>query len=149
MATAMRSPRSAARGAFRLMLQAKARLEGLLKAINDAAAPKAKTYVEAIRAGKDNSWVDGFLAFRDEFEFADAAADAMAAFNELRAQHEQPAAKLMGEARGLFQQGRRDDGFAKAQGGCRQVLCMRPRTAWPRSGWPSGSDPAGRITYDR
>lgn len=39
----------------------------------------------------------------------------MAAFNELRHRHEQPAAKLMGEARGSFQQGRRDDGFAKAQ----------------------------------
>ena len=95
--------------------QAKARLEGLLTAIDAAAAPKARTYLEAIRAGKDNSWVDGFLAFRDEFEFADASADAMAAFNDLRARHEQPAAKLMGEARGLFQQGRRDDGFAKAK----------------------------------
>ena len=39
----------------------------------------------------------------------------MAAFNDLRARHEQPAAKLMGEARGMFQQGRRDDGFAKAK----------------------------------
>ncbi len=95
--------------------QAKARLEGLLKVINDAAAPKATTYVQAIRSGKESSWVDGFLAYRNDFEFADAAADAMAAFNELRARHEQPAAKLMGEARGSFQQGRRDDGFAKAQ----------------------------------
>ena len=95
--------------------QAKDRLDGLLKTINDAAAPKARTYLEAIRVGKDNSWVDGFLAFRDEFEFADASAAAMAAFNDLRGRHEQPAAKLMGEARGLFQQGRRDDGFAKAK----------------------------------
>jgi len=95
--------------------QTKARLEGLLAAINAEAAPKARTYVEAIRAGKDNSWVDGFLAFRDEFEFADAAAEAMAAFNDLRDRHEQPATGLMGEARGLFQQGRRDDGFAKAK----------------------------------
>ncbi len=95
--------------------QAKARVESLLAAINSAAGPKARTYVEAIRVGKDNSWVDEFLAFREEFEFADAAAEAMAAFNDLRAKHEQPAAKLMGEARGLFQQGRRDDGFAKAK----------------------------------
>ncbi len=95
--------------------QAKARLDDLLAAVNAEAAQKARTYVEAIRAVKDHSWVDGFLAFRDEFEFADGAADAMAAFNDLRARHEQPAARLMGEARSLFQQGRRDDGFAKAK----------------------------------
>jgi hypothetical protein len=35
--------------------------------------------------------------------------------SELRARHEQPAARLIVDARGLFQQGRRDDGFAKAK----------------------------------
>jgi predicted esterase len=95
--------------------KAKARLDKLAKSINDAAAPKATTYLKAIRAAKGTSWVDGFLAYRDEFEFADAAKGAMTAFNELRAQQEEPAAKLMGEARGMFQQGRRDDGFAKAK----------------------------------
>ncbi len=60
--------------------KAKAHLDSLLKTIDEAAAPKAKTYVEAIRAGKDSSWVDGFLTFRDDFEFADAAAEATAAF---------------------------------------------------------------------
>ncbi len=95
--------------------KAKARLDKLVKAIDNAVAPKAKTYLAAIRAGKDNSWVDGFLAFRDEFEFADAAARAMAAFNELRARHDEPAAKLMGEARGMFQRNQRDDGYKKAK----------------------------------
>ena len=32
-------------------------------------------------------WVPGF---RDEFEYADAAAEAMAAFNDLRARHDRP-----------------------------------------------------------
>jgi predicted esterase len=95
--------------------KAKARLDKLAKTINDAAAPKARTYLKDIRAAQGNSWVDGFLAYRDEFEFADAAAGAMTAFNELRAKQEEPAAKLMGEARGMFQQGRRDDGYARAK----------------------------------
>lgn len=94
---------------------AQARLAKLEKTINDAAAPKAKTYLAAIRAGKGGSWVDGFLGFRDDFEFADAATDAMAAFNELRTQQEKPAAELMGAARGNFQRGQRAEGFAKAQ----------------------------------
>ena len=72
-------------------------------------------YLEAIKAGKDNAWVDGFLAFRDEFEYADAAAEVMKAYAALRAKHDPPAQKAMGEARGLFQQGRRDDGYAKAK----------------------------------
>jgi predicted esterase len=95
--------------------RAKSRLDKLAKNINDTAARKAKTYLAAIRAGKDNSWVDGFLAFREEYELADAASGAMTAFNELRTRHEQPAATLIGEARGMFQRGKRDDGFAKAK----------------------------------
>ena len=42
-----------------------------------------------------------------------AASAVMTAFNDLRARHELPASKLFGEARGLFQQGRRDDGHAR------------------------------------
>jgi predicted esterase len=95
--------------------QVKARLDRLEAAITNEAAPKAKTFLELIKEAKDNSWVDGFLAFRAEFEYADAASAAMAVFNELRSKHNEPAAKLLGEARGLFQQGRRDEGFAKAQ----------------------------------
>jgi predicted esterase len=95
--------------------QAKARLDRLAKAISDQASPKAKAMLESIQADKDNSWVDGFLAFRDDFEFAGAAKDAVAAFDALRAKHEPLARKAMGEARGAFQQGRRDEGYAKAK----------------------------------
>lgn len=95
--------------------QAKACLERVSAAITKAAQPRARTYLEAITAGKDNSWVDGFLAFRAEFELADAASTAMDAYNALRDQHDPPAAKLLGEARGLFQQGQREAGFARAQ----------------------------------
>src|SRR5205807_86869 len=95
--------------------QARARLESLTRAIDEQAAPKVATFLEAIRADKDNTWVDGFLAYRDDFEFADAASGAMAAFNALRARHTPPAQKAMGEARGFFRQGRRDEGYAKAK----------------------------------
>ena len=94
---------------------AKARLDALSAKIDAEAAPKAKGYLEKIRAAKGNAWVDGFLAFRDDFAFAGAASEAMAAFDALRAKHDEPARKVMGEARGLFQQGKREEGYAKAK----------------------------------
>lgn len=93
----------------------KDRLDRLAKEIDAQAAPKGKAFLAAIKANKDNGWVDGFLAFRDELEYADAAEAAMAAFNALRAEHEPPAKKAIGEARQAFQQGRRDQGYAKAR----------------------------------
>ena len=92
-----------------------ARLKELSAKIDAEVAPMAKGYLDAIRAAKDNTWVDGFLAFRDDYAFADAASEAMAAFDALRKVHDEPARKLMGEARRSFQQGRRDEGYAKAR----------------------------------
>jgi predicted esterase len=94
---------------------ATARLNSLVASINAESGPRARTYLEQIRTGKGGSWIDSFLAFRDEFEFADVAADAMAAFNSLRELHDPPARKLMNEARGQFQQGRREEGRVKLQ----------------------------------
>jgi predicted esterase len=91
----------------------KLRLQALTEMINTRAAPAARQFLEAIRADKDNSWVDGFLTFRETFEYAPAAAEAIAAFNAVRARHNPPAQKLMGEARSAFQQGRRGEGFAR------------------------------------
>jgi predicted esterase len=107
---ALRRARSLSQGA-----QDTARLERLLKTIDTEAAAKAKVYLDAIKADKDSSWIDGFLAFRDDFGFADSASGAMAAFGDLRSKQDAPAAKLLGEARGLFRQGRRDDGFTKVK----------------------------------
>jgi predicted esterase len=95
--------------------RAKTHLEDLEALIKKEIGPKAKAYEESIRVAKDNSWVDGFLVFRSEFEYADAAAGAMTAFHELRQQHDAPASRLLGEARGLFQQGKRDEGLAKVK----------------------------------
>lgn len=38
----------------------------------------------------------------------------MLAFDEIRAGQNAPASRLMGEARGAFRQGKRDEGYAKA-----------------------------------
>ena len=68
-----------------------------------------------IREAKDGTWIDGFLAFRDDFEFADDAHDTIAAFAELRAKHVEPAKKALNEARQRFQQGKQDEGYQKYQ----------------------------------
>ncbi len=93
----------------------KARLDKLAKDIDARVTPKAKKFLAAIKANKDGSWVDDFLAFRDEYEYADAASAAMAAFDALRAEQDPPASKAMGEARQAFNQGQRDEGYAKAK----------------------------------
>jgi predicted esterase len=88
-------------------------LDELTRAIDDQAAPGAAKYLPLVQEAKDGTWIDGFLAFRDDFEFAGASREVMAAFAKLRAQHEAPAQKAFGEARQLFQQGKQDEGYAK------------------------------------
>jgi len=91
----------------------KRRAGELSRAIDAKAAAGAAKYLPLIRQAKDGSWIDGFLAFRDDFEFADAAHEVMAAFAELRARHDGPAKNAFAEARRLFQQGKQDEGYAK------------------------------------
>ncbi len=93
----------------------KRRADELARTIAAKAAPGAAKYLKLIRATKDGSWIDGFLAFRDDFEFADDARKVTAAFAELRARHEGPAKTAFNEARQLFQQGKRDEAYAKYQ----------------------------------
>jgi predicted esterase len=88
---------------------AKGRLAKLLAAIDAEASPRAATFLRAIRANKDGTWIDDFLAYREQFQLAEPAAEVMAAFESLRSTQRAPAEALLGEARGLFQQGRRDD----------------------------------------
>jgi predicted esterase len=94
----------------------KQRLDRLSSEIDAKAAAGAGQFLARIRddkPGKD--WIDAFLAYRDDFEFAPAAAEVMRAFDALRAGHDGPAKKLMNDARAAFQQGRRDEGYAKYQ----------------------------------
>ena len=91
----------------------KRRLGEQSQKIDEKAAAGAAKYVPLIREAKDGSWIDGFLAFRDDFEFAPAGKEVMAAFAELRSRHEAPAKKAFGEARPLFQAGKQDDAYGK------------------------------------
>jgi predicted esterase len=94
----------------------KARLDALSREIDDKAAAGAKEFLPKIRDGQEGkTWVDAFLAYRDDFEFAPAAREVMQAFDALRAQHNGPAQKAQSEANAAFQQGKRDEGYAKYQ----------------------------------
>ena len=96
---------------------AKARLNRLSRQVDAKAAAGAKEFLAKIREEQreGHSWIDDFLAYRDDFEFALAAREVMRAFDALRAEHNGPAAKALNEANAAFQQGRRDDGYAKYQ----------------------------------
>ena len=91
----------------------KQRADRLRASIDARAKAKADEFLPGIRKNADGSWVDGFLAYRDEFEFADGAREVMDAFESLRKQHEPPARKAFGEARAAFQRGEQDQGYAK------------------------------------
>ena len=85
------------------------------KTIDAKAKAGADEFLLKIKKNADGSWVNGFLAYRDEFEFTGAAREVMAAFEALRKQHEPLAQKAFGEARAAFQQGKQDQGYAKMQ----------------------------------
>ena len=93
----------------------KQRADRLRASIDTKAKAKADEFLIKIKANRNGSWVDGFLAFRDEFEFADSARAAMAAFEALRKKQEPDAQRLFQEAITLFRQGKQDEGYAKYQ----------------------------------
>ena len=95
---------------------AKGKLERLSRAIDAKATPDAKKFLKQIKDNQPGkTWIDAFLAYRDDFEFAPAAAEVMQAFNAVRSEHEDTAKKTLAEANAAFQQGRRDEGYAKYQ----------------------------------
>jgi hypothetical protein len=89
------------------------RLDRLAHEVDAKAAAGAAEFLPKIREGKGELWIDAFLAYRDDFEFAPAAREAMQAFAALRAEHDGPARKALDEANTAFRQGRRDAGHAK------------------------------------
>jgi predicted esterase len=102
-------------GGLTLDAAQEAKRKGLSDRIDSQVAPKAKAFLDAIRANKDGSWADDFLAFRDEYALADASAEVNAAFDALRAAQEEAAATLMGRARAAFNRGDRETGYARAK----------------------------------
>ena len=95
----------------------RSRVETLTKTIDAKAKAKAEesSLLARIETNKDGSWVEDFLAYRDGFEFAEAARPVMSAFEKLKAKHQEPAKAALTEARKAFQQGNKDVGYAKYQ----------------------------------
>jgi predicted esterase len=93
----------------------KQRADRVRASIDAKAKTKADELLPKIRANADRSWIDDFLAFRDEFEFADTARAAMDAFAALRKQQEPDAQRLFQEGLMLFRQGKQAEGYAKYQ----------------------------------
>ena len=91
------------------------KLDRLDQAINALVAPRAAQFVERMKAANGSEWVDDFHAFRDGYQYAAAAAPAIAAFDELRRAQNAPAKRLADEALGLFRQGKQAEGLARAQ----------------------------------
>jgi predicted esterase len=95
---------------------AQTRFDQLGRDVNAKARAGAKKFLPKIQSGEPGeTWIDAFLAYRDDFEFAPAAREVMQAFNALRTEHEASAKKLLDESRAAFQQGRRDEGYQKYQ----------------------------------
>lgn len=88
-------------------------LKELAARVDEYAEADAERYAATIAANEDATWVDGFLEYRRQFEFADAAKPAMAAFYELRESHEIGARELMSEGRGLMRSGQKDAAWNK------------------------------------
>jgi predicted esterase len=99
----------------------RARRERLAGEIDAKAKEGAAQFLPKIQDadanGKDwpDAWIDAYLVYRDDFEFAPAAREVTQAFATLRAKHEAPAKKLLAEAKTAFQKGQRDEGYAKYQ----------------------------------
>jgi hypothetical protein len=100
---------------LKLTDQQKQRADRLGGAIDAKAKAGADEFLPKIRQNVDGSWIDGFLAYRDDFALADGAREAMDAFESLCKQHESQAQRAFGEARAAFQQGKPDQAYAKYQ----------------------------------
>ncbi|WP_422928893.1 hypothetical protein [Singulisphaera sp. PoT] len=98
---------------LRLEGEPRQRFVALKAKVRDLCQADIRKYSDALRSGKDHAWIDDFLTFRESFAHADVASELLAIFDGLRADQNEPASKLLNEARNLFRQNHRDDAFAK------------------------------------
>jgi predicted esterase len=94
---------------------ARAKLAAVVAKLDAASGKDADRLLEAIKKNKDATWVDDFLAWRDEFEFAPAAKPVMAAYAKLQKKHDKPAEDLINEARKAFRSGDQAAGWEAYQ----------------------------------
>ncbi|MCI0676842.1 MAG: hypothetical protein L0Y42_13840, partial [Phycisphaerales bacterium] len=104
-------------------------LEALRAKVNASAQTEGSRLAQLIAENKDGSWVDDFLAFREKFALAKSAKPALEAYAKLREQHQGPADDLFNKARGDFQSGNQDAGYAKY----REIVDRYYASSWYRS----------------
>lgn len=81
----------------------RAKAAGPLRQVEAAAAAQAKPLTQKMAKAKDDSWVKDYWAFRQEFQFAEAARPILEAYAKLRGEQDKPAADLFWGARADFQ----------------------------------------------
>ena len=84
------------------------RMDRARAALQRAAAVPLGELEPKLMANRDGSWVDEFLAFREDFAFAPAAAEVMAAYAALRRVHQGPADELFRKQRQTTDETERD-----------------------------------------
>ena len=77
----------------------RAELDKVAAKIEAKAKPEAEKLEKKIKANKDGRWVDDFLAFREQFAFADAAKGCMRGYQKLRDEQTKEANELFYAAR--------------------------------------------------
>jgi predicted esterase len=103
-------------GGMKLDAALKGRWDRMMKQVDAKAAAGAKPFLPKVTKGEEGkAWIDEFLKFRDDFEFAPASKEVMDAFAALRAKHEPEAKKAMNQANAAFRENKRDEGYAKYQ----------------------------------
>lgn len=95
--------------------KASTRLTALEARIDAAAKADAPTHAAAIAKDGGGAWVDAFLAWRAQFEFASAAKPAMDAYAALRAKHQPEADARQQAGRKAMQSGDEAAGWAAYQ----------------------------------
>jgi len=83
--------------------------------IEDKIKQQSARFRDLIKVNENADWVEPFLEFRSEYQFAPTADEAMQEFTRLRQQHEEPAEKIFNEARVLFRDQNADAGYDKYQ----------------------------------
>lgn len=88
------------------------RMQGLESRLDAKAKEKAAEWAATIAKNADGSWIDAFREWRAQFEFAEAAKPAMAAFAKIRAEHQPEADARQKAGRQAMQSGDSDAGWA-------------------------------------
>lgn len=91
------------------------RVKAWAAALDAAAGKMADQWHKKIAANENNKWVEPFLDWRDQFQFAPRAKKAIEAYDALRKQHNPKAETLYTEARKAMRERDPDTGYERYQ----------------------------------